>query len=349
MRVALAWLLGLVVSVPLAASAGVIEVNPTVQVNDAIGVSYRFRVEAQDGGYYGKILFMAHSLYSPTTCTGASCPQHQIEALISNSSHVPQTGDCCWDGTGVRPQPPVCANYNAAPWSGLKVGAWIGDKSAPAGLWLSESVQWPRRTLGVDGSLSAFKLEATYQRNITGMEGRIHWRRGGLLPANDARDWGRSCLPTSFTARPMREWLLTVHIGQDVFHGAALFPDDEAMYLRPDRLITLATEFFEFPGVVRIFVWDTTIERETGEVVPADVWVITNRVPGVPIGLWGVRTANYAGKEVLEFGTDPQYTYQSDPGTPITLTPPPVSVPTLGIPGVFTLIVLLAWRIRHDL
>lgn len=326
--------------------AGVIGVGATTHVHDAVGVSYLVRVEAQTSSAYGKILFFAHNLYNPSNCTGASCPQHQIEALIGNSTHAPQTGDCCWDGTGVPPAPPVCSAYNAAPFSGLKIGAWIGEKTAPAGLWMSDAVAWPRRALGIDGSLTAFKLEATYQRDVTGQDGRVEWRRGDLLPPDDLRNWGRSCLPM-MQGRTMRQWHVTIQVGGEMFHGTAIYPEDEATHLRPDRLLELVTEFFELPGVVRIFVWDVQVERESGERVPLLTWTILSRRPGVPVGYWGVRKAEYAGGDVLEFGTDPQQVYTSDVGAQVALAPrPATSIPTLDVWGVLLLVVLLLAAMR---
>lgn len=325
---------------PVCSIAGVISVQSPVRIDDAIGVSYRVRVEAQTGRDYGKILFMAHSLYNPANCTGASCPQHQIEMLIGNSSHVPQTGDCCWDGAGVLPNPPLCALYNAAPWSGLRAGVWAGGPQDAAGLRMSDPILWPRRTLGVDANHAVMKIEAPYQRDITGLDVSVHWLRGDLLPVEDRADWGRSCLTPMSASRPMRQWHLAVTLGSETFGGIAVLPNDEATHLRPDRLIEFVTEFFEFPGTVRIFVWDVMVERETGERVPLTDWHIVSRHPGVPTGYWGIRKAQYAGREVLEFGTDPTLAYQSEPGTIITLRASAQSIPAVSTWGSGALIVV---------
>jgi hypothetical protein len=116
-------------------------------------------------------------------------------------------------------------------------------------------------------------------------------------------------------------------------------PDDEATHIRHDRLIEFVTEFFEFPGVVRLFAWDVRVEREDGEIIPLNEWQIVSRHPGVPTGYWGLRTAQYAGQEVLEFGTDPKLYYQSEPGTIMTVTPATV-IPTLSAWAITVLIVL---------
>lgn len=331
---------------PSFAWAGVLSMTPTTVVDEAVGISYRFHVAEQSGAMYGKILFLAHSLYHPDNCTGTYCPQHQVEAIISNSTHAPQVGDCCWDGVEPSPGPPTCALYNAAPFSGLKIGAWIGDQARPAGLWMSDASRWPRRALGIDGSLTDYKLEATYQHDITGLDGTLTWRRGAILSPEDSRTWGRACLPMSM-ARPMRQWHVDVAIGEESVQGTVIYPDDEATHLRPDRLIEFVTEFFELPGVVRIFIWDIVALSAGDGRIPLRDFQIVSRHPGIPTGLWGVRLGEHRGASVIEFGTDPQQAYVSEPGSRITLPMRPVSIPALSGVWIVAIIVIFVVALAH--
>ncbi len=294
--------------------------TPSDSHHKAVGFRYSFRVNANAGNTpSSKILFFARGFYNPNRTEPYG--MYQIESnLYSYRVNYTDAGCLGWPPMGQR----------FLDQSGL----WVSIPDYPAsdpnfpvqlkgriGVRPSDVLMFPRQNSGIDGIPYLSKIETISQTDVTGKDVSIELTRGSVF-TNDQANWGyrfdptradndpNACSPDLPSGFEYQVWHMRAMFDGQSYQWDFAMPVDQALYLDPNRMINIVTEFFEMSGFFQVYVWDFTVQDEgssTWQTIKSFIVNYQNK-PKRNTGS-GVRLGNYRGNRVLEFSNDRTDTY----------------------------------------
>jgi hypothetical protein len=251
---------------------------------DVTGLRYVFHTaDNTQAGLALKILFGFMRLYTP----GA------IHTYLLESNLYTR---------GLRYSDPTCTTW---PLVGTLVGSEASLRLAvPDYVGLGKTgaktfapFVFPRQSYLIDG-LPAPKTDAISQMSFNQTTTEVMFTRGGLV--SDKTGW--KC-DGPLDADTYRQWDASATAGDMTYNVAFALPDGNARYITPNELAGFRTEFFLFPGLFKVYLWDFEIMREsTGDWEPLTQWIVTDQCGDA--SAYGVRLANFEGRTVMEISND---------------------------------------------
>ncbi|MEH6589816.1 MAG: hypothetical protein V7746_06165 [Halioglobus sp.] len=156
---------------------------------------------------------------------------------------------------------------------------------------------FPRQSYLIDG-LPYPKTDAISQLNLNQTTTQITITRGGLV--SDKTGW--KCVD-SLDSDEYRQWDMSAIFGAMTHDVAFALPDNNARFITNHETLFFNTEFYQFPGLFKVYLWDFQFMRHsTGDWEPLVQWIITHHCGNT--SAYGVRLASFGGQTVMEISND---------------------------------------------
>lgn len=279
---------------------------------DAIGLTYRLRVNASVDNANRKIIFIGVRTATPEVLGGSGRGTIDTDVMTDWVEYKDDLGHAGWPEQGVPHEGEPSLWLRNVDYDGV---GRVGLQPLTPG---ARSL-FPRQTAGIDrvnGERAGLtSIAAIHQGSILGRDVRLTLVRQPLVQLRSKFDWGHRFTPDG-SVTPMLPagtywpWLLTVEIA-----GAApeyllfLLDETRGQYIASDGGVSIRTEFFLRPDVpknqlgdLQAFVWDVATLRE-GDATwePRSRWLYgEDATPSDPAVGYGFRTTTYHGQPVLE-------------------------------------------------
>jgi len=257
---------------------------PGLGPQDITGLRYKFHAADNDqAGLDLKILFGAIRLYTP----GA------IDTYLLESNLYTR---------GLLYNDPTCTTW---PLLGTLVGSETSLRLAvPDYVGLGKTgaktfapLVFPRQSYLIDG-LPIPKTDAISQLNLNQTTTEVMITRGELV--SDKTGW--KCVG-SLDADTYQQWDTSAIVGPMTYDIAFALPDSNARFITSNELINFRTEFYLFPGLFKVYLWDFQFKREsTASWEPLTHWIVDDQCGDV--SAYGVRLASFEGQTVMEISND---------------------------------------------
>jgi hypothetical protein len=292
----------------------------TEKVQDAVGFRYKFKVQVNSGNEETlKILLFSRSFYNPNRPEPFGYYEFETN-LYSDWWGYKDEGCVEFGGLGV--------NHPG------QTGLWVSIPDYPAvdpsfplamkgriGIRPSDLSAFPRGSYGIDGIPFLTKIETISQQDMTGQDVSVQISRGDTF-ADDLSNWGyrldptradnlpSACLPNLPSGFTYRKWQVLVSFGTKSYSWDLAMPQDQALYISPDQLIAITTEFFQTSGAFQAFIWDLNGQSEKTMLwQPLTRWGVTYQIHSERNTGSGVKLGTYLGNRVIEFSCDRTDTY----------------------------------------
>jgi len=303
----------LVLLFPVFSYAGVIGLDHTQRIQKVVKVRHKIR---KDAVINGGIIFDVSRVYNPADTTVHAI---QFEANFNQTPTLLNDRSC----DTALPLGSVSSGVTRAPWgTGLEISMQDFNNpnsvlgAGPFGLRPHDTNMFPRVAHYADMNPFELKFSAPFQMDVDGKDVAIELSRGDIVQG-DFKNWGRDCpnVPTlplvnNGQAVQYREWHLKLNIDAKDYIIDYLVPEMFGKYVYPDSLNEFVTEFFEFPGFKRGYMWDIEVQTEGSDTwIPLTSW---NSSKLMLPGFYGVRVATYKGKPALELSNDGSDSYVSN-------------------------------------
>jgi hypothetical protein len=156
---------------------------------------------------------------------------------------------------------------------------------------------FPRQSYLIDG-LPIPKTDAISQLDLGQTTTEVVITRGGLV--SDKIGW--KCFG-SLDADVYRRWDASAAVGPTTYDVAFALPDSHARFITSGELINFRTEFYLFPGLFKVYLWDFLLMREsTGSWEPLSSWIVDDQCGDA--SAYGVRLTSFEGRTVMEISND---------------------------------------------
>ncbi len=258
------------------------------QLSDIVALRYMFHVDGDTSDTI-KILFGTTRLF------GAAPETYIIETNLY--------------ATGLRYGSGICTTWplvgtTVARQSSLRIGApdYVGDfdqtKGGRVGFKTRDTAFLPQQTYLIDNIPNLWKTDAITQQDMSGIDAQVSIARGDLVDSHS----GWKCAD-DLSNDTYRDWHVSIALN-GVAHDVDLaLPEQSAAYILPSEMLDLLTEFFQQPGLFRVYYWDIAVQRASSPTwIPLARWSVW-RHDGYAVD-WGARRSVYKDRYVLELSND---------------------------------------------
>ncbi|UCC82862.1 MAG: hypothetical protein JSW46_18155 [Gemmatimonadota bacterium] len=257
---------------------------PGLGPQDITGLRYKFHVADNNQAGLGlKILFGFIPLYTP----GAE----RTYSLESNLYTL-----------GLIYDHPICTTW---PLLGTRVGSEASLRLAipdyaglgKTGMKTFAPSVFPLQNYLIDG-LPIPKTDAISQLNLNQTTTEVMITRGGLV--SDKMGW--KCAGP-LDADTYRQWDASATVGSTPYNVSFASPASNARFISSGAPIIFRTEFYLYPGLFKVYLWDFQLMRESTESwEPLTQWIVDDQCGDA--SAYGVRLANFEGQSVMEISND---------------------------------------------
>jgi hypothetical protein len=269
---------------------------PGQTINDGVKLRYKFFIVANQSNPL-KILFSDSRFY------GSGQDTYLIEHNLYTDRYVYTDPVCTtW---------PLQGEHRSGE-SSLRVAVPDYVQKGLTGAKTRDPDRFPRQTYLIDGIPNLWKTDMISQFDCTGFSGTVKVARGGLV--TNLQGW--RCDGDLDPGTSFRKWKVTVALQGTRDHMTIALPDESAHYITPYEALVFYTEFFNQPGLFKVYLWDLEIQSESsGTWQPLNLWEVTDG-PGTN---YGFRKTSFNDQCGIEVSNEPGGNY-APAGTVIDLS-----------------------------
>ncbi|NIS81010.1 MAG: hypothetical protein GTO14_12565 [Anaerolineales bacterium] len=257
---------------------------PGLGPQDITGLRYKFHVADNNQTDLGlKILFGFIPLYTP-----GAARKYSLESNLYTLGLIYDHPICTtWPLTGERVVSEASLRLAIPDYAGL---GKTGMKS------FAPSV-FPLQSYLID-NLPIPKTDAISQLNLNQTTTEVMITSGGLV--SDKTGW--KCAGP-LDADTYRQWDASATVGPTTYNVAFASPESNARFISSAAPIIFRTEFYLYPGLFKVYLWDFQFMREsTGSWEPLTHWIVDDQCGDA--SAYGVRRASFEGQTVMEISND---------------------------------------------
>nr|NIM94559.1 hypothetical protein [Anaerolineales bacterium] len=257
---------------------------PGLGPQDITGLRYKFHVADNNQAGLGlKILFGFIPLYTP----GAE-RTYSLESNLYTLGLIYNHPICTtWPLLGTRVGSEASLRLAVPDYAGLgKTGMKTFAPSVfPLQSYLIDNLPIPKTDAISQLNLNQRTTEVTITRSGL-VSDKIGWKCAGPLDADTYRQWDASAT-----------------VGPTTYNVSFVSPESNARFISSGAPIIFRTEFYLYPGLFKVYLWDFQFMREsTASWEPLTQWIVDDQCGDA--SAYGVRLAGFEGRTVMEISND---------------------------------------------